>query len=136
MGLIGTSLNKLAAVATMEKDPALQKKLEDFVTHYRQFDQARIKPVERIVTSIDPVVSSQHAGDVLVLAQNEREKLWQLEGILRLGRYKYDAPLAGDHLAGNRLIRQFCQSSDPAIRCAAIAARDLSVEQFRQLGEE
>ncbi len=136
MGLMGTSASQLAIIAKLEKKDAMQKKLEDFGTAYLAFDRERVKPVERIITSIDPKVSREHVGDVFKLAHESREKVWQLESILRLGMYKYNSPLAGDRRAALRAIREFAKSEDPAIQSAAIAARDLTVEDYRRLGTE
>lgn len=133
MGLMGTSATNLATIARLQKKDALQKKLEDFNTAYLAFDKERVKPLERIITSIDPKVSREHVGDVFKLAQESREKVWQLESILRLGMYRFNSPLAGDRRAAIRLIRDFTKSSDPAIQAAAVAARDLTVEEFRRL---
>ena len=136
MGLMGTSVSNLAAIAGAQKNEALQKKLGDFITGYRAFDQERVKRLERVITSIDPKVSRQHVGDVFKLAQESREKVWKLESVLRLGMYRFNSPLAGDRRAANRMIREFAKSEDPAIRSAAMAARDLTVEDFRRLGTD
>ena len=136
MGLMGSSASNLATIARLQKNEALQKKLDDFNVGYRAFDQQRVKPLERVITSIDPTVSRQHVGDVFKLAQESREKVWQLESILRLGMYKFNSPLAGDRRAAIRMIREFAKSQDPAIQSAAIAARDLTVEDYRRLGTD
>jgi hypothetical protein len=136
MGLMGASVSNLAAIARIQKNATVQKKLEDFHATYRDFDLQRVKPLVRIITSIDPRVSREHVGDVFKLAQESREKVWQLQSILRLGMYKYNSPLAGDRRAAIRLIREFVKSDDPAIQAAAIAARDLTVEDFHRLGAE
>ena len=136
MGLMGNSATNLAMIAGAQKNDALQKKLKDFNAGYLAFDRERVKPLERVISSIDPKVSRQHVGDVFKLAQESREKVWQLESILRLGMYRFNSPLAGDRRAANRMIREFAKSEDLAIRSAAMAARDLTVEDFRRLGTD
>lgn len=136
LGLMAGSVLNLAKIAGIENRPALQQRLEAFHKDYVQYDQQRIKPVERAITSIDPKVSREHVGDVFKLTQESKEKVWRIESIMRLGMYKYNSPLAGDRLAALRMIREFGKSDDPAIQVAAIAARDLTVEEFHRLGTD
>jgi len=130
----GLALMSAAALSMreIESSPAL----ESFEKTRAVFFQQQIMPTLHILRTIDPQTMAQHAGDVFVLATQSRERMWRIEAILALGRMRYfigDAH-ASDQRAARRLLRKLSSDADPSIRAAAIAARQLTPEQYRALG--
>lgn len=74
-----------------------------------------------------------YPGDMFALADRASEVMWRVEAILALGRLKYSAERYGDQQGALAVVAGLSGSGDPRIRAAAIAARDLTVEQFRKL---
>jgi hypothetical protein len=136
IGMMAGAAQILAQIANVEKETTRAERLSDFVTQYRDYDKNHIKKIERVITSIDPKVMRQYVGDVFNLAQSSDERVWRNEATLRLGLYKFNSPLPGDRLRANRTIRKLAVSDDPAVKAAALAARDLTVEEYRKLGSE
>jgi hypothetical protein len=104
----------------------------------RRFDTARIAwvnqyilPVQQVLSSADPHIIERHAGDVIYLAHHAPERMWRVEAILRLGRYRFHSETLGDQRIASRIIHQLTTDPDPIIRTAAAAARDLTVERYR-----
>jgi hypothetical protein len=109
--------------------------LDEFRRALQQYYQSRIVPVQRIITSIDQNVIEQHAGDIFHIARNAPERVWRVEAIFKLGRYRYNAGRVGDQRAASRALERLRDTDgDPIIRAAAKVARELTIEQYRMLG--
>ena len=87
-----------------------------------------------MITSIDPKVLARHVGDVFVLAEKSSERVWRVEAVLKLGMYKYYTNTPGDRRAARRMVRSLLNDPDPAIQTAALAANELTREQYRTIG--
>jgi hypothetical protein len=103
----------------------------------REFDAARaayvkdrLLPTQHILSSPDSRLIERHSGDVFHFAYHAPERLWRIEAILRLGRYRFHSERLGDQRIANRVIEQLLRDPDPFIRTAAAAARDLTLEQY------
>jgi hypothetical protein len=99
----------------------------------------RAIPIWTVISSIDPDVVGRTGGDILYLAKHSRERLWQIEATLKLGRQKHDQGEGGrgaDGRAAAVAVKRMANDSslDPAVRIAAQRAVDLTVEQHRMLG--
>jgi hypothetical protein len=64
-----------------------------------------------------------------------------VEAILALGRMRYDIGggdgsngRVADQRGAMRALRRYAEDPDPVIRTAAVAARDLTIEDYRRLG--
>jgi hypothetical protein len=107
----------------------------------KEFDQARkiyvteqILPMTRILLSVDQPTIERHFGDVLYFARYAKERMWRVEAIFALARYRFDAAQIGDQNIANQALRELAANDpDPIIRTASIAARDLTIEQYRML---
>lgn len=106
----------------------------------RKFNEARqsyvrqrLAPMQRVLTSADQAVLEEHAGDVFYYARHAEERVWRVEAILKLGRYRFNAGRVGDQRAAMRVLPELAEEIDPAIRAAAVAARDLTEAQYRML---
>jgi hypothetical protein len=108
----------------------------------RQFDAARIRyvnehvlPVHDVLGAIDQSMIALNAGDVRVLAQRKMpERMWRVEAILKLGRYRFDAGRTADQRMAPRILRRIVQTEgDPVVRAAAEAALGLTIEEYRTI---
>jgi tetratricopeptide (TPR) repeat protein len=106
----------------------------------RQFNDARktyvaeqLLPLQRILSSLDQTVIDRHAGDVFYFARHCPERMWRVEAILKLGRYRFNAERVGDQRGATKLLKQLSQDADPVIRAAADAALKLTAQEYRWL---
>lgn len=134
LGLMAQSATVLKQVEKAAGDAAAAKRYEDFVSDYQQYYRDRIEPMERVLTSVDPKVLSKHVGDVFQIAERSQERVWRVEGVLKLGMFKYFTNTAGDRRAAISAVKAMLNDPDPAIVAAAVAARELTIEQYRTIG--
>jgi hypothetical protein len=106
----------------------------------KRFDEARvacvtsqIQPTQRVIGSADQNVIEQYAGDVFYFARHAGDRIWRVEAILKLGRYRFNAGRIGDQRNAMRVLKELLHDPDPVIQTAAAAARDLTEEQYRML---
>ena len=106
----------------------------------KQFDEARIKYVKeriqpsiRVIMSNDQATLEEHAGDVFYFARHAPERMWRVEAILKIGRYRFNAGRVGDQRSAIRALDGLSKDHDPVIRAAAIAAQRLTIERYRML---
>ena len=131
LGLMDGALTGLAEVeaanSTAARDDADQE------SALVAFDQQNVEPIYEMLSSADPVKIAANAGDVFRFAMKSRERLFRVEAILKLGRYRFNAARSADQLAAGRFLRVLAGDSDPAVRAAATAAVGLTVEQYRMI---
>jgi hypothetical protein len=131
MSLMSEASLRLAALTS---DPARRAALDAFDPQLRSFATERITPLWQVLSSIDDRVAARHAGDVIVLARHARERVWRVEAAFTLARYRFRAARRADSLAAARALEELAGSEpDPIVRAAAIAARDMTVEEYRML---
>jgi len=106
----------------------------------RKFNEARkawvaeqLLPLQRIFSSLDQTVIDGHAGDVFYFARHCPERMWRVEAILKLGRYRFNAGRVADQRGATKLLKQLSQDPDPVIRAAAAAALKLTAQEYRLL---
>lgn len=136
VGLMSYSALLQAKIAKTEGNEAAAAKFDAFVKAYRTYWTDKVEPMERVLTSIDPKVQSQHIGDVMVIAARSSERAWRVEATLKLGMYKFFHNTPGDRRAAEKMISQFKSDADPAVALAAEKASELTLEQFRTLGSK
>lgn len=79
------------------------------------------------VAGPDESYTAAHAGDTFYYATHSKvDRMWRVEAILKLGRFRFEAPTAGDQLSANRVLRTLSSESDPAIAAAVKAAQALT----------
>ena len=66
--------------------------------------------------------------------EKSQERVWRVEGVLKLGMYKYYTNTAGDRRAAVRTVKSLLKDPDPAVAAAALAARELTIAQYRTIG--
>jgi len=116
-------------------DPAKKDALEMFS---QQISLERYLPAVQVITGV-PEETKMVAmpGDIFELALNSQEPMWQTEAILKLGRMRYMRGVKGaDQRDANKVVAELAARTDvPAnVKAAAVAARDLTIEQFRMIG--
>jgi hypothetical protein len=124
----------LVTLADMQpKDSAEAQTLNDEETALVNFDQNTVRPIYDVLSSADPQKIASNAGDVFRFAARSKERMFRVEAILKLGRYRFNAARRADQLAVPRVLRKLQNDPDPAIQTAAAAAANLTVEQYRMI---
>jgi hypothetical protein len=131
LGLMNGALTGLSDLEP-ENSPK-SKALQDQASAMVDFDHQDVQPLYEVLASIDPAKVAANAGDVFRFAARARERMFRVEAILKLGRYRFDAARAADQLAAPRFLRSFGNDPDPVIRTAAQAAANLTLEQYRMI---
>ncbi|MGD0389590.1 MAG: hypothetical protein ABSC42_11605 [Tepidisphaeraceae bacterium] len=132
MGLMNGALT---AMAEMEPaDSSRQKLLQMQQQQILDFYDSRVRPIyDDVISKADQQSIAEHAGDIFRFASKSKERMFRVEAILKLGRYRFDAARAADQLAAPRFLRQFQHDPDPVVRAAAEAAANLTIEQYRMI---
>jgi hypothetical protein len=110
-----------------------QKFGEQTSSYYKQNVQALYQNLSRD--------SGTDAGDTFALAQQNPDRMWKVESILKIGRFKFNASRYGDQVGAKRMLENpekykyadWSKDEDPAVRAAAKAAKELTIEQFRMI---
>ncbi|HEY1922029.1 MAG TPA: hypothetical protein VGG44_04630 [Tepidisphaeraceae bacterium] len=132
----GMGLMDGAMVALSEMEPAgsaQQKRLQDQQAATVDFEKNNVQPIYEVLVSADQQRIAANAGDVFRFATKARERMFRVEAILKLGRYRFDAARQADQIAAPRFLRHLAEDPDPAVRTAAVAAAGLTVEQYRMI---
>ena len=95
-----------------------------------KLDQLRLYGV---ISTTDGTILARHGGDAYALARSSPDLMWRTTAILAVGRMKYNTPNRGDQLAAPRELKGWMTDPEPAARAAAVAASNLTLEQYRML---
>jgi hypothetical protein len=101
--------------------------------------ESRCIPLWTVIGSVDQDVIGRTAGDVFYIAKNSRERLWRVEAILKLGRYRYNVGTngrSGDQRWARITVNRMAKDPklDPVLRTAAQAASNLTLPQYNTIG--
>src|SRR5690606_7281242 len=99
-----------------------------FEANRKAFYDEQMKPMARILTSLDPNVTGRHVGDVFVVAEQSKERMWRVEAIKKLGIIRFmqfTRKRKGDELGALRAVRRYAQDPDPVIATAGKVASAL-----------
>jgi len=132
----GMGLMDGATTALAEMEPANSAKaqsLQDQETAMESFDKDSVQPIYKLLVSADPTDIARNAGDIFRFSTKAQERMFRVEAILKLGRYRFDAARPADQLAAPRFLRTLSQDSDPPVRTAAQAGAALTIEQYRMI---
>jgi hypothetical protein len=132
----GMGLMDGATTALAEMEPAGSAKaqmLEGQEAAMEGYDHDVVEPIYEVLTSADPAKIAANAGDIFRFATRSRERMFRVEAILKLGRYRFNSARAADQMAAPRFLRFLGHDADPAVRAAAQAAGGLTVEQYRMI---
>jgi hypothetical protein len=132
----GTGLMDGALQGLQELEPVGSSKAQDLQSRQdamTNFNQQTVQPIYDVLASADPVKIAANAGDIFRFATKSQEPMFRVEAILKLGRYRFDSARPADQLAAPRFLRNLSQDPNAAIRAAAQAAANLTVEQYRMI---
>ena len=132
----GMGLMNGATTVLAEMEPAGstdQKLLQDQQAAMVGFDKNNVLPIYEVLASADQQRVAANAGDVFRFAAKAEERMFRVEAILKLGRYRFDAARAADQIAAPRFLRHLSNDPDPVVRAAASAAGNLTLEQYRMI---
>lgn len=115
------------------KDSSVAADLQQQEATVSDFEQSRVRPIYQVLVSADQQSIATNAGDIFVFATQCKERMFRVEAILKLGRYRFDAQRNADQVAVPRYLRRLLEDPDPVIHAAATAARDLTLEQYRMI---
>jgi hypothetical protein len=130
---IGLTLMAKSATLISLSDPSRADAARRFNDARQNYVKDQILPTLRIISSIDQNVLEQHAGDVFYFAHSAGDRMWRVEAILKLGRYRFNAGRVGDQRSAVNVLQQLRDDPDPVIRAAARASLDLTEQQYRML---
>ena len=134
LGLMSGAAIELGKTEVAANNASRAAEYAKFAAALTDYTNEKLVPTETVLSSIDPGVIEKNAGDIFWTAANSKSQTWRVESLLALGRYKFNAPTLGDNQGALRVLTQYAQSeSDPAIKTAATAARDLTSEQAQML---
>lgn len=134
--LLGQAAVSLEKLAETSNNAARASEIRTFNDARLSFYKSRIEPVRRVILSIDPNVIRSSIGDYFHFARYAKDRMWRVEAILALGRLQYfvgQNGRAADQTGARKELNELADDPDPLVRCAAKAARDLTIEQYRQI---
>lgn len=131
---VGVNLLTEAAryLAEVEDDSARAQMLKRFASEAETYKLAQFELYKTLATA-DSQTIGRHGGDAFALARGSPETMWRTSAILAIGRMRYNTPRKGDQLAAPRELTVWMSDPDPAVRAAAAAAMNLTIEQYRML---
>jgi hypothetical protein len=132
----------LRTLAKRQGDKAGEERWQKFGDATSNYYKTRVLDLYRALMSEGLVQIEANAGDVFELARHNDDRMWKVESLLRLGRYKYNATRKGDQIGARRMLsddptrygyQDWTKSPDPAVKAAALAAKKLTVEEYRTI---
>jgi hypothetical protein len=134
LGLMSGASIELADLEKTAHHDDRAEAYNNFAKSLTDFTTQKLTPIETVLSSVDPNIIEQNAGDIFWIAMNSKSKMWKTEAILSMGRLKWHAPTVGDNRGATRLLNEWSQSeSDPILKCAATTALDLTQEDYDKL---
>jgi hypothetical protein len=131
MGLMNGAATGLAELEPVGSHRA--QELNDQASAMVTFDQTSVRPVYEILSAADAQRVAANAGDVVRFARLANERMFRVEAILKLGRYRFNSGRSADQIAAPRILKGLEGDADGAVQTAARKAQDLTVEQYRMI---
>lgn len=135
LSIMTASAEAMTKLADMKKDGARVDQLQKFA---QQVNQYHTDLQDKVASPLgNPIESygAQYAGDVFAVAKNPSlERAWRIEAILHLGHYRWNVADGnkGDQIWAPRELDALDKgASDPAVKAAAQAAQNLTLDQQR-----
>lgn len=136
---IGYNLIHKGCYMIGKHDPSRKAAATEASTSLSKYIKERCMPMAAALTSIDSAVMGRTAGDIFYMVKNSKERLWRIEGTLKLGHYKFNSgePGRGADQRGAKIwVRRISKdaSEDTYVKTAAKSALELTLEQYRMIG--
>ena len=129
---VNLMVNASKYLREIESDAGRARALELFADAADKYKLEQLK-LYGVLSTTDGTTLARHGGDAFALARASPDPMWRTTAILALGRMKYNTPNRGDQLAAPRELQGWTSDPDPAARAAAVAASNLTIEQYRML---
>jgi hypothetical protein len=131
--LIAESAAAMRSLARDNGDTTFERGVAEFDTARINYVNDQIAPMNNVLRAVDQTVLETHFGDVLYFARNAEERMWRVEAIFALARYRFNAAKSADQTLAENTLRQLSDDEDPIVRLAARVGRDLTIEQYRMI---
>jgi hypothetical protein len=118
-------------IASLEPTSARGQSAAAFSARIKDFRKQHIVPIWPALGTIDKDKLEQHAGDIIAFAQSSQERMWRIEALIAVGRFKLSTGV-GNQTAARRALHTLVNDPDPRVAIAAVAARDVTKETLRQ----
>ena len=134
--------DSLRELAKRQKDTARVDQLKRFSDQTSNYYTTNVQKLYQKVVSTGREDIGHYAGDVFELARKNPDRMWQVEAILKIGRYRFNATRMADQVGAQRMLGDnptmygypdFEKSDDPAVRTAGRTAREMTEEQYRMM---
>lgn len=124
-----------------QNDPTQAEGCKEFAFTINDFRRNKVERLWEIISGIGEEDKATYAGDIFQIAKESPERMWRVEAILKLGRFKFNAATRGDQFGARRLLRGMAVapnvSPDPltqlTVHSAVLAAANLTIEGYRQI---
>lgn len=125
IGQMRGGVEGLKMIAQKEKNAAEIEKLESFSSASAELLRERMEPMWKIISSVKKETINTHAGDIFVFTDSstQKERIWRVESILKLGRHKYNVGRMADQTIVPFRLADLKNDPDPAVK-AAVAKAD------------
>lgn len=80
------------------------------------------------------VIRGFHIGDIVAIARTHPDRAYRIEALLAMGLVQYSKAGAGYDKSIRKFLDEYAKDNDPWIAAAAVWARDLKIEDYRQMG--
>ena len=95
------------ALLKIETDPAKVDAEKSFMLDSEAYRRDKIQPLWQVISGIDHDQTIKYAGDIMDMASSQNhERMWRVEGILNLGRYRYYSGTRGNLHAAKMQLAQ------------------------------
>lgn len=130
----GVNLMREASIylKELEPDAGRARSIELFAESADKYKLEQLK-LYGVINTTDGAMLARYGGDVYALARRSPDPMWRTTAILAVGRMKFNTPSRGDQLAAPRELKGWVSDPDPTARAAAVAASNLTIEQYRML---
>jgi hypothetical protein len=125
-----TQLSKMELAANNSRRA---QELKEFAEKANAYKLEQVK-LQRVLSSIAANDIARHAGDYFALARRSPETMWRTEAALSLGRLRFNSARVGDQRGATRELKLLQADPNAAVRTAATAASELTIERYRMLG--
>jgi hypothetical protein len=137
LGLMASSTTYIARLSKTLGDTEREQAALAFDEARKAYNTEHLDAMIRVLTSPDPNVMGKHVGDIFVIAEHSKERMWRVEAIRKLGMMRFAAMRGkrkGDQLGSLRAVRKYAQDpNDPVIAAAGKAASALTEGEFRMM---
>ena len=134
--LMQTAAKNLMDLAQDQGDRERRDTVENFMHAEGQY-QIKLTDAYKIIGSPIEEYAGPYAGDIFAIAGNpQADRMWRVEAYKHIGHYKYNSKTKGDQLAAKKTLATVALDppSDLAVKAAALAAHDLTIEKHNMVG--